>query len=265
MLQFSLRSMRALAAALFAMAVAASSARAQLQTPDPYDPYGRAYRSFAYPGASDGPYGPGAGPPNRSGLATANQFDLRGTDLGFSGGLRTGRYDNAYRRFDREFGREYVPNQKADEEYYKDREKRESESIRAMIDRNPARRGALDRDAGAEAARQPNTESNLSVRRGIPAAPARRPSRSGVAAATSTAAPRRAAAPTDSSRTPAPARRGSVDSSIPPAPPSGRRGLERADDVRPSDVLQRSRDFDRPREKVTSPRRTGNSAPSAPR
>ncbi|MDB5353371.1 MAG: hypothetical protein JWN86_4618 [Planctomycetota bacterium] len=245
-----------------ASAFATKSANAQLYSTDPYDPYGRPFRSFVYPGASDGPYGPGAGPVRR---ATApNQFDRLGDDLVFSGGSRGGRYDGAYRRFDEEFGRNYVPNEQADAQYIKDREKREQDMIRAMRERDPKRRADILKDVNAESKRV-ESDLGVSVRRGAATGPiSRAPSRRAVPAAGAAAPPTRApGSATSRSRASADVPKRAA-ATVPPAPPSGRKARE-LEDARPSDVLERNQRIDRARAPITSPRRTSTPPSSAPR
>lgn len=256
-----------------------SAAYGQLYSTDPYDPSGRPFRAYAYPGAGE-VYGGMSGTPRTRGTAGANRFDSMDDDLGFN---RFGRYDSAYRRLDREYGREYIPNESADRKYFADREKRERDMIEARREPDPRKRQQKIKELEEEAKRAAS-DVRLSVRRGaavaganVPPAPTRRPSR---AAATPGATAPRGATPgraTDSSIPAAPARRGSSsatpnpsapararsgssDPSIPPAPRPNATGRQRdvgsEKEPRPSDVLDRAKASDRaPRPTSFSPRR----------
>lgn len=238
------------------------SAVAQLYTPDPYD---RTYRGYAYPSANDINYRNGGGPAPgqaRIGAVAPNQMDRLDEELGLSS-----RYDSAFRRFDRDFDRQYVPNRESDKKYYQDRERREREMIRAMTERDPQRRNSRVREA-EDGARRGASDLSLSPRRvgsvaSAPSAPTRRSPRTGGPAAASSAPPapvRRSrpatSAPTSGAEsprdltTPAPSRtqrRDAGDSSVTPPAPTRRSGRApsaagNAREPLPTDVLRRARE-----------------------
>ena len=263
----SIREARALGSALFIVAgflqVAAPTASAQLYTADPYDPAGRGFRQYAYPNADEGYPGSYAA---RSRIVRPNQFDRSDDDLGFptSGlGARRGLYGN----YDRLSERDFVPNEKADRQYFADRERRERAMLKATLERDPKKRDQMIREAEQEA-RKESSERSLSVRRTVPAqgsvppAPVRPSSgsratssgsaRSGVTVppppsargAGGSAATRGASVPAR----PSPSSTASGPrSSIPPPPSSSRTRSDDASDPLPTDVLERNKARDRPR------------------
>ncbi len=226
------------------------AAEAQYYGTDPYDPYGRGYRSAIYPGAGAGIYIPGV---SGSLGSTANQFERLGDDIG---GLRGDRYDSAFRQYDRNFDREYRPNEKADAKYYADRQRREESQIKSM-------RGGENR-SGRTGPGGRISDSLLSGRRdisgGAGAAVPPAPSLRGAARGTDRAAAR-------SGRTTTP---GQPAEAIPPAPGmAGRRRettrsaaparsaarTESVGDRSPTEVLDRAKRSDRDRGPTASPRR----------
>lgn len=239
-----------------------TQARAQLFSADPYDPYGRAYRSFAYPGAGDNPSLPNATryPQGPSGGSRANRFQDFANDPSF-GGLggfdgRSSRYDAAFRRYDRDFGRVSSPAQQADAKYIADRDRREQAMIKAMRERDPKRRDQLVRQV-EEKASSTGSELGPSLRRGAspsstPSAPplrSRASTRPSGTAPAGTAAPARAgAAPTAAE---AAARGDGTRAATPPPPPLPSTRRARAAEPRPSEVLERSRRLDSQREGAT--------------
>jgi len=227
------------------------SARAQLYTADPYDPYGKAYRAYTYPSSG---FEPGTAGPVRNRAPAPNQFDRLGDDLGL-GGEQYGRYDRAYRRFDREFGRQYTPNEKADASFNAERERGEADLIRSMRERSPARYDLPDRTPRGGSPDEPARDASTNRRASpAPRAPGLRDSRpsdappaprlpdrlrptGGNQARSSSIAPR-PPAPTGAAR-PTSAPRPGSGSTVPS----------------PSDVLDRSQKMERGRAPLTSPRR----------
>jgi hypothetical protein len=253
------------------------SAHAQLYGPDPYDPDGRPFKAYAYPGAGE-VYGGMGGRPRPSGAYNGpNQFDRMDQDLGFP---TTGLDARSGGRFGYTTGYDpsrYIPNEKADRKYFASREKQEQAMLKASLERDPKKRAQMMKEAEAEAKKNAS-DISLSVRRGdsagrsnIPAPPARaarsRPAGSAASGGGSAipappplrsrAATTGSASPTAPPRNRAPA--DATDTKIPPPPPtsrlrdSGSTGLE----PRPTDVLDRARNFDRSRETPgsNSPRR----------
>jgi hypothetical protein len=115
----------------------ATPARAQTQSADPYDPYGAPYRAFAYPIPSTLP---GLVPTGRAAEARERRASsiepaYEKADPGptvddelsetHRAGDRAAPYYQAYRRFDRQYRREYVPNANVDRELYRQREARQ--------------------------------------------------------------------------------------------------------------------------------------------
>ncbi len=241
--------------ALVTSAGLGSTVTAQLFSPDPYDPYGRAYRAYAYPGAGYNPSLPNATrfSQGATGANNANQFQGFLNDPGLGTFGRSSRYDGAFRKFDSAFDRNTSPGDKADAKYFEERERREQAMIRAMVERDPKKRDELVRKADAEAKKSGGI-LGPSVRRGgsaasVPSAPAlttrvraaRTPAANSGASPGATPTPSTGAAPL----TPE-ARR------LPPAPSlpdvSERRSPSRVDAARvnrparsPSEVLERSR------------------------
>lgn len=256
--------------ALVALAGIGTGARAQLYTTDPYDPYGRYVRNYVYPGGGDG-FAANVAARSRNYVAP-NQFDRYSDDLDspFGGGRGT-RYDDAYRRYDEVFERDYVPNRNVDEKYRNDRDRREGEMIQAMREPDAKKRDKLIREIEQRAKRSAS-ELSLSVRRGngdavAPNASGRRPAQApvGITRASDPGDPTipmnpgRRARPgaTRGTNSAAPAR---STSSAPAAPsatsgrsPStaGGRGREDSSSApSPSDVLNRSREMSRERETI---------------
>jgi hypothetical protein len=128
---------------------------AQLQTTDPYDPSGAMYRPFVYPGYANDP-ARGYRPVYQGGPAGANQMQSYYSTLD-SGGNRAGagvlRYDRAYRLEDEVAGRQYLPNEKVDAEFYADRQKRDELFFLAEREKDPNRRARLMREYRALDAR----------------------------------------------------------------------------------------------------------------
>ena len=243
---------------------ASSSASAQLYTADPYDPAGRGFRQYAYPGAEEGYPGSYAA---RARIARQTQFDRADDDLGFSTtgrGGRRGRYDDNERLNDQD----PRPTDKADRQYYAARDRRERAMVDATREPDPKKRDRMVREAEQEG-RRAASDLSLSVRRSatnratIPPAPSR---------ATSANAANRAAGTSGSAIPPVPGRRASsaassaapsgiavprrsnataaaagTRSAIPP-PPSASRDRERDPiDPLPSDVLERAREREQTR------------------
>ena len=242
-------------AAMAVLAATATSARAQLYTTDPYDPSGRDFRQYVYPGGGQG-FGSVVADRSRNYVAP-NQFDRYTDDLDLPLGGKGSRYDSAFRRYDTDFQRSYIPNRKADASYYEARDKRESAMIEAMQEPDPTKRDQLVREATAKS-RRATSDVSLSMRRvatvgSIPPSPRRR-----AAARTSAAvppAPGRSATASPSRLEIPPAPRGTRGS--PAATPSaaGRAALPtapRSSDL-PSDVLRRSRAMSQRRSIPTTP------------
>jgi hypothetical protein len=255
-----------------------SAASAQLYTADPYDPEGRGFRQYAYPGAGEG-Y-PGSYAARQRGLVRPNQFERADDDLGFPSTTLRNRSSDLYHSFDREYGREYVPNEKADKRYMADRERREREMLRASLERDPKKREQMIREV-EQNSRKASGDLSLSVRRSttpgqaIPPAPVRSP-RSGAAGRASSSAgvaippppARRGASTTESTttrapaaparRTPSAAAPASDRPNVPAAPlpsASSRYRDEEDPDPLPSDVLERARARDRDKRPIISTRR----------
>lgn len=262
----SIRVLRRLGAAFLAAAAfvqcASSSSHAQLYTADPYDPPGRGFRQYAYPGADEGYPGSYAA---RARIVRPNQFERADDDLGISTGRvgRPGRYSDT----DRLYGRDPAPSDKADRKYFTERDRREQAMLDATRESDPKKRDRMVREAEKQG-RRAASDVSLSVRRSAPAggaaippAPLRasanaanrgaRPSASSIPPAPTRRVPT-AAGSTGETRTAAPRRSGgasaSANRSIIPPPPSTSRSRER-DDVNPlpSDVLERARERDRSR------------------
>ncbi len=136
--------------------------RAQYATSIPLDPWSSAYESYVYPIIPNNPAIPNAarymertGGPNQlnqyygqvsnsmeeaMGSLPSNAPDVRGRMIPYTSG---------YRRFDREFGRVYQPNQNADAGYYQKRSERDDLYIRAMNARDPQKRAEAQRQLQA--------------------------------------------------------------------------------------------------------------------
>jgi len=110
---------------LLATLVAAPRAWSQ-HTPDPYNyvgEYNRGYEPYMFPSLpNEQGFVPGeAALMGRAGILQSNQFQsyLQGLD-GSEGVGVSNPYYQAYRQYDRDFGRTYAPNQEADRSYYED-------------------------------------------------------------------------------------------------------------------------------------------------
>lgn len=230
----------------------APQAKSQLFSPDPYDPYGRAYRSFAYPNAGDNPSLPNATRYAQGPAATAsraNQFEGFMNDPTMTGfGGRSSRYDSAFRRIDRDLGRQPTDAEATDAKYFQAREKREQALLRAMLERDPKKREELVRTAEKEAADSGGLLGPSSRRRSgtstIPPSPRLKPKKpvSGASSARIRPAPRGAKPPASTSGTPA-----SGSTSTPPPPPAVRPARKPATSPRPrtpSEILERNRAID---------------------
>ena len=138
---------------------ASSSASGQLYTADPYDPAGRGFRQYAYPGAEEGYPGSYAA---RARIARQTQFDRADDDLGFSTtgrGGRRGRYDD-----ERLNDQDPRPTDKADRQYYAARDRRERAMVAATRETDPKKRDRMVREADQES-RRAASDLSLSVRR----------------------------------------------------------------------------------------------------
>jgi len=232
--------------------------RGQLYTPDPYDPSGRAFRGYVYPGGGDG-FNPAFTQRARNNVAP-NQFDLLSDGLDMPGGRFGGRYDNAFRRFDADFDRVYIPNRRADEKYVEDRDQRERDQISASRERDPRKRAQLMREVEQES-RKGTPEGALSVRRGSGGAPvATAPSRRASTRAANVSAPSRRRAPSAAGES-APSRARTNPSAAAPrssaAPAPSRTRTPGASNPLPSEVLRRAQ------EREAAGRPAGESAPSS--
>jgi hypothetical protein len=144
--------------ALAACVLTGPTARAQFYSTDPYDPYGRAYRSFAYPGAGYNPSLPnhtmfgegGIGPDAYSSMSPFNQFEAYINSGPSAPGLRSGRYDQAYRAYDDVFDRTYssagAGQYDVDEPYYNNLRERDDLYFKALKEKDPKKRAELMRD-----------------------------------------------------------------------------------------------------------------------
>lgn len=242
---------------------ASSRAHGQLYTADPYDPYGRGFRQYAYPGAGEGYPGSYAA---RARTVRPNQFERADEDLGFPSagrGSRRGRFDD----LDSPSGREPGPGDKADRQYFAERDRRAKTMRDATRETDPKKRDRMVREAELEG-RRAASDPSLSVRRvapgrstippaplrasaanaasraartpssAIPPAPGRRaPSTTGASAGSGVPAPRRSNGSAASG----------TRSNLPPPPPSSRSRDRDEVDPLPSDVLDRARDRERSR------------------
>ena len=240
-----------------------SAAMAQLFSPDPYDPYGRAYRSYAYPNAGDNPSLPNAtrfpqGP--GGGGSRANQLEGFMNDPSMNGlGGRSSRFDGSSRRFSRNIVEEPSNAQKADAKYFEEREKREQAMIRAMLERDPKKRDQMVRDAQKDAAKS-GTALGASVRRGaspanVPAAPALRARRANDRT-NSASTSRTGSAPAPAPKPAAGERAARGDVPPPPPPPAGSsrsRSSAAPSLLKPSQTLLRNRRLGTVRPSDTAP------------
>ena len=248
---------------LMGMVAMPTVSRGQLYTTDPYDPSGRAYRSYVYPRGGD-EFAAGFAPRGR-GYVAPNQLDRYTDSLDSGLGGRGARYDSSFRRFDTDFGRVYTQSDQ-DKKYVESRERRERDMIRAMTERDPKKRAQLVREAEDES-KKGTGDTSLSVRRGasgptVATAPTRRaPRPSGAAngrpAAGSVAPTRRPETPSTTGRSPSSTRSGTNVAPTRPRPASPASGgsaaptssrsrpTERMIDrvnPRPSDVIRRSQE-----------------------
>jgi hypothetical protein len=234
------------------------AAEAQYYGTDPYDPYGRGYRSAIYPGAGSGIYVPGV---SRFSNSTANQFERLGDEVG-GVGLPGDRYDSAYRQYDRDFGREYRPNERADAKYYADRQRREESQIKSMrgTEKRSGKAGSSGRISDSLLSGRRDVSSGAGA--AVPRAPSiRGTGRSGTRSATPSAATSgRTTAPTAAAEAipPAPGLNGrrretARAAATPTAARSGR--SESGGDRSPTEVLDRAKRTDRDRAPLASPRR----------
>ena len=225
------------------IAAMASSVRAQLYSTDPYDPSGRDFRQYVYPGGGQG-FSTVVAERARNYVAP-NQFDRSTDDLDLPLGGRGYRYDSAYRQYDSEFQRSYIPNRKADAPYYEARDKRDRTMIEAMQETDPKKRDQMVREATANS-RRATSDISLSTRRvangrEIPAAPRRRTTARSSVGVPPAPGRRTTASPSRSVIPPAP--RGASSSSVAPRPAPGRASLPAAPGTSdlPTDILNRSR------------------------
>jgi hypothetical protein len=126
----------------------ARPAIAQLQTTDPYDPYGTQFKGYAYPGYVPDPF-LGNRSLYMSGPAGANQLQnyyqslqsplqdpRRGTD-------RFSRFDQSFRALDEVAGRTYQPNADVDGAFFEAKQKRDRAYFRALQEKDPKKKAAL--------------------------------------------------------------------------------------------------------------------------
>ena len=148
----------------------------QLYLADPYSPYSRPYLAYAYPGAGYNPSLPNATryPQGPAAAPSPNQFNRFADDLGFGGDLGFGRdfgmdgSSGRYRAYGRTGGSPTADasiNERADAKFIADRERREQDLLRAMVERDPRKRDQMIREINSDTNK---TRSDLgpSVRRG---------------------------------------------------------------------------------------------------
>lgn len=136
--------------ALVAAGVLPSNSSAQLLTPDPYNPFGRSFASFAYPGAGFNPSLPnhvlygfrGFGPDSFPGSGTVNPFQRPLDEPGVPTSRIT-RYDAAFRAYDEGFRRSSTPNQDADNAYFDLVARRDDAYFQMLRERDPKKRETL--------------------------------------------------------------------------------------------------------------------------
>ncbi len=192
-----------LAAAL--LASACRDAGAQYAGSIPFDTWGAAYDAYVYPIAPTNPSIPNGARFNANELGGPNQFNnLRGfgptsmdsgnvnpfglgsaptldpgsrSRLGPYSGGRYVPYWSVNRLYDQDYGRTYTPNEKADAEYYSNRERRDGLYAEAMSERDPVKRAELMKKA-EQATLDARRELGGARRRNVgdpSAAPATRP------------------------------------------------------------------------------------------
>lgn len=149
----------------------APNAGAQGFGPDPFRPYNSQYDSAVFP-IAPGPmsaFGNTMLNQNQGGVRGANQFENYLESIGDGrGGAR--RYDQANRAYDRQFGRQYQPNRKADAGFQERQEEVSELYFRYLREQDPRKRAELLREyklargratrqlsVGARNARSPRT------------------------------------------------------------------------------------------------------------
>ena len=291
-----------LAVVILLQVAPAATARGQGHTPDPYNivgEYNRQYEPYMY---ATVPTMPGVLPNQdrlqpRSGVRGANRFQsaLDGDDDG--GGMEPDRfaparlsgpgvpYYRANRQYDREFQRNYRPNELADRSFYSNQQQRNDKYFQALRETDARKRGQLLREYNLEnvrAARSLSAGRTISERDrdrelnrdkfgpgGLPLAPddepatppARRASPRSVAPSrlpnNGTSAP---AAPNARGASRTAPRLGMPSAPSSPSTPRARPSGTRPASGSASDVLERSELLDRARASVAP----GSAAPAPP-
>jgi len=228
------------------------TAGAQGFGPDPFRPYNSQYDSAVFPIAPGPMSAFGNTLTNQNlGVRGANQFENYLESIG-EGRAGTRRYDQANRAYDRQFGRQYQPNRKADAGFQERQSEISDLYFRYLRENDPRKRAALlqqYKQARAQATRDlnvggRNSRTGRSARPPVGEAPnAEAPElderseldpQFGVGAARSSAArrvgPRRASPPAEAATTTPPA-----------APAEGRAG-----GLKPSQILERAQESEIP-------------------
>lgn len=177
------------------LASAGRDAVAQYATSIPFDTWSAAYDSYIYPVVPSNPSIPNGARYNANDLGAPNQFNsLMGLgpssmDAGYLNPLGVGRggptlapgtrsrlgpytggryipYWSVNRLYDTDFGRTYTPNEKADAEYYSNRDRREELYAAAREERDPVKRAELLKQA-EQATRDARRELGAARRRNL--------------------------------------------------------------------------------------------------